>query len=182
MSDDAYDWTQFWVHMYYLAPLDEVFRRFSTPAGLESFYIREARFEAPDGRVRSADEMYAVGDRYHFEYVHDYRHGGDVLEVVPGERVAFTFGACDVTIDFAEVDGATEVALHQTGCPIDDPERAWLHLNCRSCWIYFMTNLRSVLATGHDVRDHDRPQWNDSVSIGWDPAFVRTDESESPCR
>ena len=37
-----------------------------------------------------------------------------------------------------------------------------------------MTNLRSVLATGHDVRDHDRPEWNDSVSIGWDPAFVRT--------
>ena len=27
----TYDWTQFHVHMYYLAPLDEVFARFRHP-------------------------------------------------------------------------------------------------------------------------------------------------------
>ncbi|MEM9564900.1 MAG: SRPBCC domain-containing protein [Actinomycetota bacterium] len=169
-NPDGYDWTQFHVHMYYLAPLEPVFARFATAAGLASFYLREATFTAPDGATRAADEPYRAGDRYHFEYVHDYRHGGEILAVEPNRLVSFTFGPCEVAIRFRELDGATEVDLHQTGCPVDDPERAWLHLNCRSCWIYFLTNLRSVLAGGPDVRDLDHPEWNDSVSIGWDPA------------
>ncbi len=172
MSD--YDWTQFHVHMYYLAPLDEVFARFATPGGLESFYVKEARFTSPDGVVRQPTDTYQMGDDYHFDYVHNYSHGGEVLAVEPGRLVSFTFGPCDVAIRFRLVEGeggtATEVDLHQTGCPVEDPERAWLHLNCRSCWIYFMTNLRSVLAGGPDVRDFVDPEWNDSVSIGWRPA------------
>ncbi|MEM7322070.1 MAG: SRPBCC domain-containing protein [Actinomycetota bacterium] len=169
----GYDWTQFHVHMYYLAPLDEVFRRFATAAGMESFYVGRATFTTPDGVQRSADEVYGPGDTYHFEYVHDYRHGGEILAVEPDRLVAFTFGECTVTVRFRELDGATEVALHQTGCPTEDPERAWMHLNCRSCWIYFMTNLRSVLAGGPDVRDFDHPRWNDSVSIGWVPPVAQ---------
>ena len=166
----GYDWSQFFVHMYYRAPIDEVFRRFATPAGLESFFLRRAVFVSPDGTERGRDDFYAPGDTYRFEYVHDYRHGGDVLGLEENESVAFTFGGCGVEIRFRAVDGATEVALHQTDCPLDDPERAWMHRNCRSCWIYFMTNLQSILAGGPDVRDFDDPEWNDSVSIGWDPA------------
>lgn len=164
----GYDWSQFYVHMYYLAPVDEVFRRFATSSGLESFFVRTASFTSPGGAERGPNEFYAVGDEYLFEYVHDYSHGGQILGFAENESVAFSFGECGVTIHFREVEGATEVALHQTNCPLEDPQRAWMHLNCRSCWIYFMTNLRSVLAGGPDVRDFDHPEWNDSVSIGWD--------------
>jgi hypothetical protein len=168
----GYDWSQFYVHMYYRAPIDEVFRRFATAAGMESFYVKQATFTAPDGAVRGPDEFYASGDAYLFDYVHDYSHGGRILGMTEEEMVAFTFGECQVTIRFRELEDATEVALHQTDCPLEDPQRAWMHLNCRSCWIYFMTNLRSVLAGGPDVRDFDHPEWNDSVSIGWNAASV----------
>lgn len=180
---ESYDWTQFHVHMFYRAPLTEVFDRFATGAGLASFYIRNGTFTAPDGTIRPPDERFATGDSYHFDYLHDYAHGGVVHAVEDGRLVSFSFGPCDVTIRFRSVDGVvgsgevverpdgggtfTEVDLHQTSCPTEDPERAWLHLNCRSCWIYFMTNLRSVLAGGPDIRDHEFPELNDSVSIGW---------------
>ena len=164
-----YDWSQFYVHMYYLAPLDEVFQRFATPAGMESFFVRRARFTAADGTERAPDEFFACGDAYEFEYVHDFSHGGTILTFEQNVSFSFSFGECGVAIHFREVDRATEVALHQTDCPLDDPQRAWMHMNCRSCWIYFMTNLRSVLAGGQDVRDFDHPEWNDSVSIGWEP-------------
>jgi len=164
-----YDWSQFYVHMYYLAPLEEVFRRFATPAGMESFFVRRARFTAADGTERAPDEFFACGDAYEFEYVHDFSHGGTILTFEQNVSFSFSFGECGVAIHFREVDRATEVALHQTDCPLDDPQRAWMHMNCRSCWIYFMTNLRSVLASGQDVRDFDHPEWNDSVSIGWEP-------------
>jgi hypothetical protein len=158
--------------MYYLASLEDVFLRFATAAGMESFYVRSARFTSPDGSVRGADEVVQEGDTYEFDYVHDFAHGGEILKVVENSEVSFTFGVCTVSIRFRAVDGATEVALHQTDCPLEDPERAWMHLNCRSCWIYFMTNLRSVLAGGPDIRDFANPEWNDSVSIGWDPTHA----------
>lgn len=166
---NEYDWSQFHVRMYYLAPLDEVFRRFSTAEGLESFFIHEAAHVAADGTRRAANEQVRSGDLYHWTYVHDLAHGGKFEAVESGRLIRFTFGTMTVTIRFRDLGEAVEVDLHQTGCATVDPERAAQHVNCRSCWIYFMTNLRSVLAGGPDVRDHGHPNWNDSVSIGFDP-------------
>jgi uncharacterized protein YndB with AHSA1/START domain len=155
--------------MYYLAPLDEVFRRFATAEGLESFFIHRATHVGADGTPRRPDEPVRTGDRYDWVYVHDFGHGGTFEKVEPGRRVRFTFGTMSVDVRFRDVGEAVEVDLHQTNCATADPERAWQHVNCRSCWIYFLTNLRSVLAGGPDLRDHRHPNWNDSVSIGFDP-------------
>jgi len=168
----SYDWSQFHVHMYYAAPLTEVFRRFSTGAGLASFFIYEARHQSSDGHVRTPDEMVQAGDEYHWTYVHDFGHSGHFIEVVPEQMLSFSFGDMRVAVSFREEGGLTEVDLHQTGCATEDPERAWQHLNCRSCWIYFLTNLRSVIVGGPDLRDFDHPNWNDSVSIGFVPGTV----------
>ena len=164
-----YDWSQFHVRMYYLAPLPEVFRRFSTADGLQSFFIHEAKHTAPDGTPRRPQEQVQAGDHYDWIYVHDFKHGGTFEQVEPNRLVRFTFGTMNVTVSFRDVGEATEVDLHQTRCAISDPDRAWQHVNCRSCWIYFMTNLRSVLRGGPDLRDHEHPNWNDSVSIGFKP-------------
>ena len=175
-----YDWSQFNVHMYYLAPIEDVFRRFATASGLESFYIGKAEHRAPDGTVRGPDEVVQAGDTYHWTYLHDFAHGGSFLYVQPERLVRFTFGDVTVDIRFREVEGATEVDLHQTGCATRDPDRAWQHVNCRSCWVYFLTNLRSVLAHGVDLRDRDHPQWNDSVSIGWPASTSSASGGGSP--
>ena len=167
---DTYDWSQFHVRMYYLAPRAEVFRRFATSAGLESFFIHEARHLGPDKALRAAHETVQTGDRYEWTYVHDFGHEGVYERVIEDSQIRFTFGTMTVDIRFRDVPDATEVHLHQSGCAIEDPDRAWQHVNCRSCWIYFLTNLRSVLAGGPDVRDHAHPQWNDSIGIGFDPA------------
>ena len=106
---------------------------------------------AEDGTLRQPDEQIATGDSYHWTYVHYFAHGGKYLLVEPRQLIRFTFGTMTVDIYFREVGEATEVDLHQTNCAIEDPERAWQHVNCRSCWIYFMTNLRSVLAGGPDI-------------------------------
>ena len=166
---DAYDWSQFHVRMYYPAPLGEVYRRFSTAAGLESFFIYRATHVDESGVARAPDEQVQAGDRYEWDYVHRYAHGGSFVEVIPDSLVSFTFGDMRVSVSFRELADATEVDLHQTNCATEDPARAWQHLNCRSCWIFFLMNLRSLLAGGPDLRDQQHPNWNDSVSIGFDP-------------
>ncbi|MFT5376190.1 MAG: hypothetical protein ACI906_003027 [Candidatus Latescibacterota bacterium] len=165
----AYDWSQFHIRTYYLAPLSHVFRFFSTAAGLQSFFIYKATHVGIDGIVRSPDEQVQTGDHYDWSYVHAFEHGEEFERVESDPLVRFTFGRMKVDVNFKEVGEATEVDLHQTNCATVDPERAWQHVNCRSCWIYFMTNLRSVIAGGPDLRDYEHPTWNDSVGIGFDP-------------
>ena len=165
----AYDWSQFHVRMYYLKPLEQVFHYFSTTAGLESFFIHKAVHTTKDGMPRRSGEQVQTGDSYHWTYVHDFAHGGEYLLVKTNELIRFPFGAMAVDVHFRDVGNDTEVDLHQTNCATEDPDRAWQHVNCRSCWIYFMTNLRSIIAGGPDLRDYKHPNWNDSVSIGFDP-------------
>lgn len=57
----AYDWSQFHIRMYYLAPLSHVFRFFSTAAGLQSFFIYKATHLGIDGIARSPDEQVQTG-------------------------------------------------------------------------------------------------------------------------
>ena len=166
---DAYDWSQFTLHMYYRASIERVFAAWSTSGGLTSFFIREARHVAPDGTVRAPGEPAQPGDRYAWDFMHPFRVEGEFLPSDERE-VAFTFGgAMRVKVTVRQVEEQVEVRLHQTGCATEDPDRAWQHLNCRTCWTYFMTNLKSVLEHDTDLRDRDRPAWNDSVSIGWAP-------------
>ncbi|MCA9756468.1 MAG: SRPBCC domain-containing protein [Candidatus Eisenbacteria bacterium] len=169
-----YDWSQFEISMYFARPREELFRVWATARGLESFFIQTAEHSSPDGEVRARDEVVHSGDSYRWKYVHDFRGQGTFTRVDPNERVQFTFGHMTVDVTFRDVDDGTEVHLHQSGCAIDDPDRAWQHLNCRSCWVYFLTNLRAVLHQGIDLRDHEHPDRNDSVSIGWDRKRVAT--------
>jgi len=165
---NAYDWSEFRVHMYYRAPIEAVFAAWATPAGLESFFIGEADHTGPDGGPREPHGVCAAGDRYRWRWLHDFELAGEVVACDPPHRVAYTFGSdMQFEIRLRQREGAVEAALRQTGCATQDPARAWQHLNCRSCWVYFMTNLKSVLEHGTDLRDREQPEWNDSVSIGW---------------
>lgn len=177
MSDgDIYDWSEFELSMYYLRPRPEVFRSWATSRGLESFFIARAEHTSAEGDARGRDEIVQAGDEYHWSYVHDFQHAGRYIAVEMDERLTFSFGPMTVDIGFREFESGTEVHLHQTGCAVTDPDRMWHHVNCRSCWIYFMTNLRAVLHSGVDLRDHEHPALNDSVSVGWN----RPDRSGEP--
>lgn len=164
---DNYDWTEFELSMYYQRSRSEVFRSWATSRGLESFFIARAEHTSPDGEVRDPDEIVQAGDDYRWSYLHDFQHSGSYMAVEPDERLTFTFGPMTVDIGFRDVQAGTEVHLHQTNCAPIDPDRVWQHLNCRGCWIYFMTNLRAVLHSGIDLRDYENPDLNDSVSVGW---------------
>jgi len=165
---DAYDWSRFAVTMHYAAPRERVFDYWASAIGLQSFFIGEAQHVDADGNPRAAEERAQTGDSYTWEFLHGFTLEGEFLEVVPDERVVFTFGGdMRVEVSLHDAEGAIEVKLEQTGCATEDPARAWSHVNCRSCWIYFMTNLKGVLEHGTDIRDFEHPERNDSVSIGW---------------
>jgi uncharacterized protein YndB with AHSA1/START domain len=169
IDSDSYDWSRFDIVFYYDQPPDQVFRAWTTPAGLTSFFIDRAVFTDPDGRERGPDEHAAAGDRYRWDWRHPYWLEGEITAVIPGSEMSFTFGSMLVSIRFAAIDDKTELHLVQTGIPDSPDGRVFGHLNCRSCWIFFLTNLQSVLTTGKDLRDQD-PARASSMEVGFAPA------------
>jgi uncharacterized protein YndB with AHSA1/START domain len=172
-----YDWSCFDISMYYLRPRSEVFTTWATSSGLESFFIANARHVSANGAERSPDEIAEPGDTYDWRHLQGFEHSGTFTAVRSDELLAFTFGPMMVEITFRDEDFGTDVHLTQTGCATSDPERVAQHLNCHGCWIYFMTNLRAVLHNGIDLRDHDHPTLNDSISVGWNRStLTRSDQ------
>ncbi len=162
-----YDWSTFDLHYYYPVPPATLFRSWATADGLCAFYIGEAVHSAPDGAPRAADEIVRAGDGYDWRYRHDFGHGGRFTEVIADRRVAFTFGPdMIVTVDI-EADGAgSHLRLRQTGIPVDPQGRVQMHLNCRSCWIFFLVNLMSVYQTNTDLRHADPARVN-GIEVGF---------------
>ena len=166
IDPESYDWSRFDIVFYYDQAPEEVFRAWTTPAGLTSFFIDRATFTGPDGAERAGQETTVAGDRYRWDWRHPYWLEGDVTRVVADQELGFTFGSMQVSVHFAAVEGKTELHLVQSGIPDSPDGRVFGHLNCRSCWIFFLTNLKSVLDTGTDLRDDD-PGRVSSMEVGF---------------
>ena len=167
-----YDWSQFQIGMHFdHASPEEVFRAWATSGGLESFFIKAARFtacgDADDGRLaRTSDETAQPGDSYVFDFVHDFHLEGTVLDVASPHRFEFTFGGpMRICIEIDTIaDGRTRCVLTQHGIPTDEADRPFSHMNCRSCWIYFLMALKARLDHGIELRDLN-PATADAVSV-----------------
>ena len=137
--------------------MDRVFRAWATHAGLESFYIKECRTERAKRRAR----------RHQRTHITSTTCTPSITTasscVCRKTRVSLTFGSMEVEVSFESVEGGTKVVLQQSG--IED--KVFSHMNCRSCWLYFMTNLKSVLEHGIDLRDHDHPDRASSMEVGY---------------
>lgn len=153
---------------YYDQTVEELFAAWATSDGLESFFLEIASFVSTTGAERNKDEVAESGDSYAWKWRHDASLEGKIINVEYNRRIEFTFGNMNVVIDFTKVGEQTELHLVQTGIPDTDHGRVFGHLNCRSCWIFFLTNLKSVLDGNRDLRAGD-PSQVSSMEVGFVP-------------
>ena len=161
-----HDWTAFDVHLHVGAAPDTVLSHWRSAAGLESFFVREARFTDADGASRSPGDEVQTGDRYRWLAIHDVEMTGEMLAAAL-DHVAFSFGErYRVDVRAGEHGGGALLHLRQTGLRDDPDDRVHGSLNCRCCWIYFLTVLKARLEHGIDLRDQD-PRTADSIAVGF---------------
>ena len=168
-----HDWTGFDVFLQIDASPAEVLARWRSAGGLESFFVREARFTDPAGSTRGPGTLapFQAGDHYEWGAVHDFSMEGRVL-ATDDQRLAFTFGSrYSVEISARASGPGALLHLRQRGIRDDPEDRVHGTLNCRSCWIYFLTTLKSQLEYGVDLRDHD-PETADSIAVGYNSAVL----------
>ena len=173
MIDPAsYDWSKFTLTFYYNAHIVRVFRTWTTAAGLESFFIERCVFSDAQGNGREVNASAEVGDAYLWKFRQEFEVQGNVTAMRVKEQFSFSFGDMHVDIFFKVVNDKTEVHLVQSQIPDSDDGRVMGHLNCRSCWTYFMTNLSAVLEHGQDLRDQN-PDIGSSMKVGFTPLSQR---------
>lgn len=164
----TYDWERFSISFYYSVSPEKLFRAWATSAGLERFFIKSAKTTDSTGAERAPNETCQSGDKYHWVFRHDFQLDGEFREVIDNERLVFTFGSMIVTLTIKPAGDQTLLYLEQTEIPTDEASKPTSHMNCRSCWLFFLTNLKSVLEHGIDLRDSS-PDRVSSMEVGYVP-------------
>jgi uncharacterized protein YndB with AHSA1/START domain len=137
----------------------------ATPGGLEKFFIKSAKHFNSDLTAKKSSELASKGDNYHWTWIHDYELPGEIIEVTDKPSISFTFGNMAVKVDVIKSGNKSLVKLHQYNIPDKTEEdKALSHMNCRSCWVFYLTNLKSVLEKDYDLRD-DNPDHSDCIAV-----------------
>jgi uncharacterized protein YndB with AHSA1/START domain len=164
-TTQPHDWSVFDVYLYMEAAPRDVLRYWQTSKGITQFFVAEMS-ASDDNCAEVSVSALAAGSRYNWRGIHDYSGEGQFLQVSE-ESVEFTFGRhYHVAVSVTPVGSGTLLHLRQSGIGEDNSEQIHGTLNCRSCWIYYLVNLKSVVESGNDLRDQN-PATADAVSVGF---------------
>ena len=138
---------------------------------MESFFVEVMRITDPQGVERGVDEPAKPGDRFIWRWPNGRYVQGEYLDSESDNEVRFTFGDSKVCISAQPYREGTLLRLRQFDIPEHEEAQMHIHANCRGAWVYFLTVLKTLLATGADGRDMTR-ETGASFSTYFDPASV----------
>lgn len=132
------------------------YRAWASPAGLESWFLK-LTIRDKDGHVRTGDEMVQEGDEY--TLATNTRPDaiiltGKILKANGKDLFSFTFSkGCPVTVSIYREQDETIVQLLESNLPTDEESIRKHFVNDSKGWIFYLTNLKSVLEGGLDLRN-----------------------------
>ena len=152
------DRRQFKKRVVVRSPIDVVYRAFATSRGLESWFLRKAEFTSRSGKIRRAEEGIENGDVYEWfwhGWPDEVAERKKILETNGKDIIRFTFsGDSVVSVSIKQYKAVTVVELVQQIPEGNDPDLE-LRIGCDTGWTFYLTNLKSVLEGGLDLRNKD---------------------------
>lgn len=153
------NWNEFTVRGSFKASAEEVYRRWATQEGIESWFLRSSVFKNEAGQERGRNDFAQAGDHFAWlwhGYDDDVVEHRSVLAANGKDFFQFTFtGDCVVSVSIQERSGLTIVELKQDLIPDDDNSETNLFVHCQVGWTFYLANLKSVLEGGVDLRNKD---------------------------
>lgn len=168
-------WSLFKLRVNVRQPLDKVYAAWATPGGLESWFLRRAEVGVrevavpatgsmsgsgslgPAGIYRLPEEAVEAGDHYAW-YWHGYPDAvvekGRIIAANGKDHFAFSFSmGCPVSISLYREFDETIVELVESDLPTDEETMLRHYVGDSKGWIFYLTNLKSVLEGGLDLRN-----------------------------
>jgi len=154
---DTYNWKQFTKRITIHSSSQSIYDAWTTQQSLESWFLRLAEFKTPNGVLRKRSEPIQKGDRYKwlwFGYDDTIAEEKEVLLANGKNELQFIFsGECSVVVTIKQEGGESICELQQTMPMDDEAEQRYFFIECGKGWTFYMTNLKSMLEGGVDLRN-----------------------------
>ncbi len=156
MEQFIHDWTVFTLRITIKASIDSIFDHWIYPEKIEQFFLEKADFTTAHNTARNKNAKIEKGDAYTWKWQgSDIIASGVVLDNNQSNGVAFSFFNCTVAIKVYEFEGEHMLELTQSNIPTDEASKVNLHIGCTRGWTFYMTNLKSIMESGIDLRNRN---------------------------
>lgn len=154
MTGNNFNLTEFHHSIFLQSQLNEVYYFIASADGICRWFMGKAIYTDPKGNAINTADAALKNDTFYWQWLaKELNINGRVIEAKENELFSFTFGqSFEVTISLKEQNGRVLLTLHQkysAGTERND----FAHINCCTCWVFFLTNLKSVLEHGIDLRE-----------------------------
>lgn len=151
------DWSQIKLRINIKTTIEKAYSSWATQQGLEAWFLRKAPATDAQGKSRKTNELLSKDDTYLWTwhgYSDDMKHEGTVLQANGKDKFAFSFSSnCPVTVSIYKEQDEVIVELIEDNIPVDNA-RIFKHYTSNTMgWTFFLTNLKSVLEGGLDLRN-----------------------------
>jgi hypothetical protein len=156
MTEKNFNMQRFSHAIYLNAPVEKVYELAVTPSGIIKWFIGKAKYFYKDNNIRLGNESAEKGDSFLWTWLNkDLELKGIVTESLRDKIFQFTFSPLYiVTIEIHSEGNKTKLTLtqeYQEAAAGND----FNYINCCTCWVFFLTNLKSVIENGIDLREKD---------------------------
>jgi uncharacterized protein YndB with AHSA1/START domain len=158
-----YDWASFTKRIPIRAGISSVYKMWATSKGMEQWFLRLCVYTGLNNEPILKNTPVQQGNRYTW-YWHGWddatKETGTILETNGYDRLVFTFGPDDALkmkciVQMITEENVTVCILHQENIPVDETGKSNYHLGCNTGWTFYLTNLKSILEGGIDLRNKD---------------------------
>ena len=156
MTEENFNMHRFTHAIYLNSPAGKVYEYAATPSGLTKWFIGKAKYFYKDNNIRLGNEFAEKGDSFLWTWLNkDLELKGIVTESVKDKIFQFTFSPLYiVTIMLLSEGNKTKLTLSQEYQESAD-RNDFNYINCCACWVFFLTNLKSVIENNIDLREKD---------------------------
>ncbi|MBS1915886.1 MAG: hypothetical protein JST87_06385 [Bacteroidetes bacterium] len=152
-----FNWNEFIKRITINAEPRKIYQAWATQQGLESWFLRKAEFTSVDNTIRKKDEYIQPNDKYQwlwFGYPDATAETNTVIETNGTDYLKFYFsGNCIVSVHIKKENGEFICELNQDMTTAPKEERQFFYIECGKGWVFYLTNLKSILEGGIDLRN-----------------------------
>jgi uncharacterized protein YndB with AHSA1/START domain len=153
------DFSQFKLRVNIKTSVENAYQAWATPAGLKSWFLGRVVITDENGVDRKPDEMAKANDDYSFffaNYPDTVGLKGKILKANDKNVFSFSFSKdVPVTITIYSEGGETIVELIESNMATDMDNVKKQYCGDSKGWVFYLTNLKSILEGGLDLRNNN---------------------------
>ncbi len=151
------NWSKFVKRIPVKADTQKLYESWASQSGLEKWFLRKAEFTTSDKKVLNREDLVSMNDTYEWlwhGWSDDVVERGTILEANGKDYLKFSFGKPGiVSVSIKEEENENIVELIQEEIPTDEESMINFFVGCSEGWTFYLTNLKSILEGGIDLRN-----------------------------